>query len=80
MKKYVKPELFYEEFELSQQIADCTFDSKGTNTNETCEFTGKDAFGVVTTIFMAGNTDCLTIAESYCEFASADDMYNLFNS
>ena len=26
MKKYVKPELFYEHFELSQHIADCAWE------------------------------------------------------
>ena len=26
MKKYVKPEIFYEVFELSQHIADCTYE------------------------------------------------------
>lgn len=26
MKKYVKPELFYEHYELSQHIADCDFE------------------------------------------------------
>ena len=26
MKKYVKPELFYEYYELSQHIADCNFE------------------------------------------------------
>lgn len=26
MKKYVKPELFYENFELSQHIADCAWE------------------------------------------------------
>lgn len=26
MKKYVKPELFYEQFELSQHIADCAWE------------------------------------------------------
>ena len=30
MKKYVKPELFYEVFELSQHIADCTWDWENT--------------------------------------------------
>ena len=28
MKKYVKPELFYERFELSQHIADCGWELK----------------------------------------------------
>ena len=38
MKKYVKPELIYESFELSQQIAACDYDSKNTSTNEGCTF------------------------------------------
>ena len=28
MKKYVKPELFYERYELSQHIADCAWELK----------------------------------------------------
>lgn len=31
MKKYVKPELFYEHFELSQHIADCGWELKHAN-------------------------------------------------
>lgn len=34
MKKYVKPELFYEHYELNQHIADCAFQA---------EFNSKDA-------------------------------------
>ena len=34
MKKYVKPELFYERFELSQHIADCGWELK--QANNTC--------------------------------------------
>ena len=35
MKKYVKPELFFEQFELSQHIADCAWELL-TPTKDTC--------------------------------------------
>lgn len=31
MKKYVKPELFYERYELSQHIADCAWELNSSN-------------------------------------------------
>lgn len=31
MKKYVKPELFYERFELNQHIADCMWEMTASN-------------------------------------------------
>lgn len=33
MKKYVKPELFYERYELSQHIADCQWEMQMANEN-----------------------------------------------
>lgn len=36
MKKYVKPELFYERYELSQHIADCQWEMN-LATKEACE-------------------------------------------
>lgn len=38
MKKYVKPELFYEHFELSQHIADCGWEMQYA-TKESCNAT-----------------------------------------
>ena len=35
MKKYVKPELFYERYELSQHIADCAWELTS-GSKETC--------------------------------------------
>lgn len=35
MKKYVKPELFYEHYELSQHIADCAWELTN-STEDTC--------------------------------------------
>lgn len=80
MKKYVKPELIYEHFELSQQIAACQFDSKNTlNSKATCKFTGDETSpfpGV--TIFTVGT--CPDDAEMFCEHSGTDFPGVLFNS
>lgn len=44
MKKYVKPELFYERFELSQHIADCAWELTS-GSKETCSANPDRAFG-----------------------------------
>lgn len=55
MKKYVKPELFYERFELSQHIADCGWELK--HASGTCvakpdtKHWGSDAEAVFGTLF-----------------------------
>lgn len=36
MKKYVKPELFYEHYELSQHIAECAWDMVNYTRKEIC--------------------------------------------
>lgn len=40
MKKYVKPELFYESFELNTQIAACAFDAYNNTDAGVCAFKG----------------------------------------
>lgn len=75
MKKYVKPELIYEHFELSQQIAACDF--KG-NAQGGYEGVDKDWGKVV--IFMDPNNGCKTVAESYCYHNSSSGYYGIFNS
>ena len=39
MKKYVKPELFYEHYELSQHIADCALEWTNLTDEYTCAAT-----------------------------------------
>ena len=82
MKKYVKPELFYESFELSQQIAVCDYDHKGNQTDVTsCSFTGPNPVtGVETAFFLDGVTNCAEAVEGYCITNSANVNFNLFNS
>lgn len=78
MKKYKKPVIYFERFEMSQQIAACDYDSNNTSNDVSCEFTGinKD-FGVEMTIFQ-GNCD--VFAESYCYHSSSSGYYSIFNS
>ena len=79
MKKYVKPELIFESFEMSQQIAACDYDSNNTSSDEGCRFTGinKD-FGVEMSIFMTQGV-CDIVAESYC-YHNSSGGYGIFNS
>ena len=82
MKKYVKPELIYESFELSQQIAACDYDSKNTaNDVGVCGFTGKNPItGADMTIFLPGNNFCTTEAQEYCYHGSTGNSWSIFNS
>lgn len=80
MKKYVKPELIFESFEMSQQIASCDYDLvDGTSTDAGCSFSGfnKD-FNTSMTIFSSTNT-CDIEAQSYC-YHNSSGGFGIFNS
>lgn len=81
MKKYVKPELFYESFELSQQIAACAYDSHNTS-SEDCVFTGDD--GLMIFRSGCGGKDAagndIFFVESFCYHNGSDSPYGIFNS
>lgn len=67
MKAYVKPELFYERYELSQHIADCAWEMNY-HENTTCTGTGDENSGLKGMILF---TDVCAIKpemlENYCE-------------
>ena len=46
MKKYVKPELFYEHFELSTHIANCMFEYTNGSEPTDCRFVGDETSGM----------------------------------
>ena len=82
MKTYVKPDLYYENFELSQSVASCSVDGDDITTSanfhngETCSYD----FGI--TLFIDGNTLC---EEDYKEFEiycyqTGGDGLNFFSS
>ena len=81
MKKYVKPELFYERYEVSERVAACDFDSKGSFTTvEACSFVGDeggDWSGMV--VFQDPTTACNWRLQEYCYHSGADGI-TLFNS
>lgn len=81
MKKYIKPELVYESFELSQQIAACTYDAGSTANDISCAFTGTNPeTGIVMTIFLEATTLCTVKAHAYCEHTGSGANFNIFNS
>ena len=62
MKKYVKPELFFESYELSQNIAACGWDMKNQNQPGDCKAEGDPSWGnpnilVLTAAGIAGGED-----------------------
>lgn len=85
MKKYVKPELYYENFELSQHIAACGIDvnhDDTTSCNPTLDgsfWEGLDRVGV----FSDGRADCsmdISAIEDYCYTVGTSEAGRTFNS
>lgn len=67
MKKYVKPELFYERYELSQHIADCAVEWVANTDPLNCIANLDPAqIGVSGTVFVQNNTVCTSTDETYC--------------
>lgn len=84
MKKYVKPELYYENFELSQHIAACGIDVNHDDTAKCTpsldpEFWG----GMENTVFNSGRTDCsmdISAIDVYCYTVGTSEAGRTFNS
>ena len=80
MKKYVKPELIFESFEMSQQIATCDYDSNNSFDNvQDCNFTGynKDFDGDIN--IFSSHLTCGVEAQWYC-YHNSSGGYGIFNS
>ena len=82
MKTYVKPDLYYENFELSQSVASCSVtdssESKSTNfhSGNVCTYD----YGIA--LFTDSNTSCdakISEFEEYC-YQTGSDGYNFFAS
>lgn len=67
MKKYIKPELFYERFELTQHIADCAWELNSQN-KEVCAALADQA--------QLSGLPSLFTKPTICEITS--DVYNDF--
>lgn len=70
MKPYVKPELYYENFELAQHIAGCSMSEINSVDVTSCTAKGtiSSVFGTdhSDAWFVDGNNNCTTKAEGYC--------------
>lgn len=82
MKKYVKPELFYERYQLSQHIADCSWElQSGSNTTCYAQPDPEDYPGFQN-LFNVGQEGCNLTTDKwqdYCYHNGADG-YRLFQS
>lgn len=75
MKAYVKPELFYERYELSQHVAACAWDKQDNGT-----FKADVAFGYEDGMYLFTAAPCNVInVEDYC-YTNGEVGKNQFNS
>ena len=82
MKKYIKPELFYENFEMSKHIASCAWDMSNSKTVEECFAKSDPEWGLIDNIsaFNTGVVGCTDgPLESYC-YSNGSSENNIFNS
>ena len=87
MKKYVKPDLYFESFQLTQHIAACAYDMINSNDPDNCYSYG-DKHNVYTNYgesmrFFSNENVCTDgKPEIYCYFNGAiqDDMFKVLNS
>lgn len=84
MKKYVKPELFFESFELSQSIAACGIDMhQGDATSCKPQLDPYFWGGATDQVFNLGTEWCQTPIEkieSYCYTYGTSEAGRVFNS
>ena len=73
MKTYVKPELYYESFELSQHIAGCNLTLK---LGDVLDCTAEGTIGLVETTgwFVEANQSCQAPVEDYCYTNSTTNL------
>ena len=81
MKAYVKPELFYERYELSKHIADCAFELNSGD-EHACDAdvdpTKNNGLTTQWTVFL-DKTICQLPIEEYC-YTSGTESSNIFMS
>ena len=83
-KSYVKPELFYESFVLSQSIAACGIDVKIANTTDCTPQLDPDFWnGMSDKVFNNDRADCsmdISAIDVYCYTVGTSEAGKLFNS
>lgn len=83
MKKYVKPELIYEKFELTQHIADCAWELTNSTENTCSAQADPDYLPGFPNLFMSDASGCdLIPGENYQDYCYHDGVQgvNVFAS
>lgn len=87
MKKYVKPDLYFESFQLNQHIAACGYDLIGLDDISKCVSHGDKHdiytnYGDTVSLFAKENGDCMTEPDIYCfhNGAITDDQFKVLVS
>lgn len=83
MKKYVKPDLYFESFQLTQHIAACGYDYMNTSTTvEVCSFAGDENMGNMEgTYFLESTELCVIKTDRYCYTNGTDnEQIRIYNS
>lgn len=87
MKKYVKPDIYFESFQLTQHIAACGWDLN-LGSVETCVSHGdnqdvyaeNDYFAQFGPVFVESNSACKVKTEVYCYTPPSDEALAVFAS
>ena len=81
MKKYVKPELFFESYELSQNIAACGWDMQNATQPSDCKALGDPSLGNPDILVFTEAAKCDNILERYCyENSASNETIKIFMS
>lgn len=83
MKKYIKPELFYEPYQLSVHVADCGWELQSGDPNTCVAFSDQSKWGIVDTLFTS-RINCNNKADTggfqlYC-YENGSDGLKVFKS
>lgn len=82
MKKYAKPVIIFENFELNHSIANCS--PAMNHSVNSCDYDNDELFGLLEegeTVFSLGTCTYTTdILEDFCMQTGTDKVYNLFTS
>ncbi|MCI6043732.1 hypothetical protein MR857_10450 [bacterium] len=76
MKKYEKPMVVFERFELSHNVANCSAALNHMESETNCKIDDIEGIDLGYTVFTAG-TNCdygTDIWENYCKFTGTDDI------
>lgn len=85
MKKYVKPDFLYENFELSQSVAVCSFDMKNSTDVSSCTaeadppMPGMDGIVLFADAGIGCSSEIIGSAEDYC-LTNGSENFSVFNS